>query len=589
MKPAWSAQHCYREDIRLINYGNYDKAPAKRIEGYRACAGYDAITAALKRALQERNERVIVLETYTEVNVQEILEGVKGLNATFINAEECMYSDREYTDYIRQYLTDDRVFGIMNTLNIRDFYWNDMVRVMRERIRETAGTVVVYGVGASVVWEEGLLVYADLARWEIQCRFAKGLSNWKSSNSSAPKLAKFKQGFFVEWRMADRLKRKLLDRIDFLLDTNVPGEPKMVGGDGFRAGLDLFSKEPFRLVPYFAPEVWGGQWMKEICDLDRSAQNYAWAFDGVPEENSIYLQFGDVRIEVPSIDVVFYRPRELLGDRVHARFGDEYPIRFDYLDTMGGQNLSLQVHPLTEYIQSVFGMHYTQDESYYIMDCDENSVVYLGLKEGIDKNEMIAELERAQKGGEPFPAERFVNKWPVKKHDHYLIPGGTVHCSGANTMVLEISATPYIFTFKLWDWGRVGLDGIPRPVHINHGKQNIQWYRTTGWVKENLVNRIETISDENGTLTERTGLHEREFIETRRYTITGSCEMVSEGGVSQCNVVEGRGAVIESMDGSFAPYEVHYAETFIIPASVGRFVIRPLDGEVRILRATVRG
>ena len=146
MKPAWSAQHCYREDIRLINYGNYDKAPAKRIEGYRACAGYDAITAALKRALQERNERVIVLETYTEVNVQEILEGVKGLNATFINAEECMYSDREYTDYIRQYLTDDRVFGIMNTLNIRDFYWNDMVRVMRERIRETAGTVVVYGV-----------------------------------------------------------------------------------------------------------------------------------------------------------------------------------------------------------------------------------------------------------------------------------------------------------------------------------------------------------------------------------------------------------------------------------------------------------
>ncbi len=569
-------------------YGNYDKFPAKRIEGYEAHAGYGAIAEELKRALKERGERVIVLETYPEADVGEILDGLRSLDAALFSAEECMCSDREYNEYIRQYLTDDRVFGIMNTLNVRDFYWFDMVRLMRDRIRETEGTVVVYGVGASLVWEEGLLVYADMARWEIQCRFAKGAPNWKSRNETAPKLAKFKQGFFVEWRMADRLKKQLLDRIDYLLDTNVPDRPKMVTGDGFRAGLEQFSREPFRLVPYFAPEVWGGQWMKEVCDLDRSAKNYAWAFDGVPEENSIFMQFGDVRLEVPSVDVVFYRPRALLGDRVHGRFGDEYPIRFDYLDTMGGQNLSLQVHPLTEYIQNTFGMHYTQDESYYIMDCGENSVVYLGLKEGIDSSDMIAELERAQKGGAPFPAERFVNRWPVHKHDHFLIPAGTVHCSGADTMVLEISATPYIFTFKLWDWGRVGLDGIPRPVHIGHGKPNIQWYRTTGWVKDNLVDRFETLSEEKDALVERTGLHEREFIETRRYTLRAPIELETEGGVNQCNIVEGRGAVIESPDGSFAPYEVHYAETFIIPAAAGRFIIRPLDGEVKVLRATVR-
>ena len=51
---------------------------------------------------------------------------------------------------------------------------------------------------------------------------------------------------------------------------------------------------------------------------------------------------------------------------------------------MGGGNLSLQVHPLTEYIQDTFGMHYTQDESYYLLDAAADAVVYLGLKSGID-------------------------------------------------------------------------------------------------------------------------------------------------------------------------------------------------------------
>ena len=87
----------------------------------------------------------------------------------------------------------------------------------------------------------------------------------------------------------------------------------------------------------------------------------------------------------------------------------------------------------------------------------------------------------------------------------------------------------------------------------------------------------------------RTCLHEREVIETRVYTLTKPCELECEGSVSTCNVVGGKGAVIESTGGSFAPYEVHYAETFIIPASVKKFVLRPLDGETKILRATIRG
>ena len=573
----------------MKGYGNYDKYPELKIDGFSAWQGYEAITAELCRRAKGKKRFVIVLDCYTEVDQSEVIKGLCALNAKWYISDDAMMAKEQYNALIRPFVTDDRVFGVMNTLKLSDILDAEKAEQMRADIAAQTGVICVIGVGASLITEGDVLVYLDLARWEIQCRFSKGLSNWRTDNSDANKLAKFKQGFFVEWRMADRHKRTVMDKVDYLLDTNVPSKPKMVAGEGWRKGLETFATRPFRLVPYFAPEVWGGQWMKEVCDLDRSARNYAWAFDGVPEENSIYMRFGDVRIEVPSIDVVFYRPRLLLGEKVHARFGDEYPIRFDFLDTMGGQNLSLQVHPLTEYIQQTFGMHYTQDESYYILDCDDDAYVYLGLKEGVDKDAMLSDLERAQKGGFIFPAEKYVNKWPAKKHDHFLIPGGTVHCSGKDTMVLEISATPYIFTFKLWDWSRLGLDGLPRPVHINHGRHVIQWYRDTAWVKDNLINRFETLAKRDDYLEEHTGLHEREFIETRRYTIRKTEKMQTNGSVMQANVVDGRGAVIESPTHAFEPFEVHYAETYIIPESVKEYTIRPLDDEVKIVQAYVRG
>jgi mannose-6-phosphate isomerase class I len=344
-------------------------------------------------------------------------------------------------------------------------------------------------------------------------------------------------------------------------------------------------------VPFFDPAPWGGQWMKEFCDLDRNAKNFGWCFDCVPEENSLFLGFGGTRVELPSIDLVFNQPRALLGDKVHARFGDEFPIRFDFLDTICGGNLSFQVHPLTEYIQQTFGMHYTQDESYYMLDVGPGATVYLGLKEGVDREAMLRDLKIAQDGGEHFSAEKYVNKFPARKHDHFLIPAGTVHCSGAESMVLEISATPYIFTFKMWDWGRLGLDGKPRPIHLKHGSANIQWDRTTPWVERNLVNHFEPLGSGPGWREERTGLHEREFIETRRHWFTGPVTHDTQGGVNVLNLVQGEEAIVESPDGAFEPYVVHYAETFIVPAAVGKYTIRPTQNsqaECATMKAYVR-
>lgn len=363
-------------------------------------------------------------------------------------------------------------------------------------------------------------------------------------------------------------------KVDYVLDTNRRNHPKMITGKAMFEGLEKAVNGPFRVVPFFDPGPWGGQWMKDVCDLERTIPNYAWCFDCVPEENSLLLAFGDEKVEIPSIDLIFAYPRQLLGDAVYGRFGDEFPIRFDFLDTIEGGNLSLQVHPLTEYIQQKFGMHYTQDESYYILDAKEGATVYLGLKDNIKPEEMLDELEKSQRTGE-FEVEKYVGIYPAKKHDHFLIPAGTVHCSGRNSMVLEISATPYIFTFKLWDWGRMGLDGRPRPINIAHGANVIQWNRTESWVKEELINKVSVIGEGDSWREEKTGLHEWEFIETRRHWFTDKVLHKNESGVNVLSLIEGRSVIVESPIGQFSPFVVHYAETFIIPAAIKEYTIKP--------------
>lgn len=564
----------------MLRISTYDKFPVVRVSDLASnChVGWPAIVEQIRAKIPSR-EGIVCVECYPECFEREIeRELSEGLHPELtVRAWDCYLTESEIRRLCDRDLGDDPVFGRMNDYLITDFIDSSKQQKAQEKIQRAAGLVLVVGTGASLIasrWD--LLIYADMARREIQMRQRAGsVANLGLDNFDESPALKYKRAYFVDWRAADRLKQKLFEEFDFLLDTNNTKQPKLISGADLARGLRLSASQPFRVVPFFDPGPWGGQWMREVCDLPSGPPNYAWCFDCVPEENSLLLGFGEVSVEVPSLNVVLRHPRALLGDAVHGRFGAEFPIRFDFLDTMEGGNLSFQVHPLTEYIQEHFGMHYTQDESYYLLDVGENASVYLGLKEGIEPREMIADLWKAQKGNYEFPAEKYVNRWPAKKHDHFLIPAGTPHCSGKNSMVLEISATPYIFTFKMWDWGRLGLDGRPRPIHLEHGINNIQWDRTTKWVENNLINRITPVQHGDGWCEERTGLHEREFIETRRHWFTKQVPHHTAGGVNVLNLCDGEEIIVESPDERFSPLVVHYAETFIIPASVGPYTIRP--------------
>lgn len=562
--------------------------------------GYPAIAEAIKQTIKEKglDKLVVAFECYPGVDYQELKSDLFPLLAPeqLLFVDDYSFSAAEVQERIKDCLTEDRVFGVLSHYTIEQFFRPEKIAEAQQALAEVSGITIVYGTGTTVVCQPDILIYADLARWEIQSRYRyENMPNWKSNNADEDALKKFKRGYFFEWRLADRQKKKLFDQVDFLLDTNCTKAPKMVAGDSYRQALQEVARRPFRLVPYFDASVWGGQWMKEHFGLDSKADNFGWAFDGVPEENSILLNFNGTKIEVPAINVVFRHPNELLGEKVHWRFGTEFPIRFDYLDTMEGGNLSLQVHPLVEYAQDKFGIHYTQDESYYILEATERSTVYLGVKTGIDKTELIADLKRAARGEIAFPDEKYVNVFPVKKHDHVSIPAGTIHCGGPDTVVLEISATPYIFTFKLWDWGRTGLDGLPRPVHIDHGEPNILLERDTTFADHQLINRKEddheNLSTQPGVVTEKTGLHGLEFIETHRHWFKQSAEFETHESVNMLNLVEGTTALVESLDQSFQPFPVNYGETFIVPECVKNYRIKNTGDqkkEIAIIQAFVR-
>lgn len=554
---------------------NYDRFPSTKISG-TVIQGWENICSLLEEHLKAYP--ALAVDFYTGVYEEEVINELHRLSpALFIDTRDLMKPESEIKAMTARFMTDDVLFGYVTNITLNDYFDQDKLKKAREEVIATKGKVVVVGSGAAmVVPAEAVLVYADMARWEIQQRFrrhevkALGIDNRKDAVS-----LQYKRGYFNDWRVCDKYKESLFDKVDFWLDTHIATEPKMIDQTTFFKGIEETVHSPFRVVPFFDPAPWGGQWMKEVCDLDPEKENYGWCFDCVPEENSLYFEVNGVRFELPSVDLVLLKTRELLGEPVEARFGKDFPIRFDFLDTVGGGNLSVQVHPTTQFIRENFGMYYTQDESYYLLDAKEGATVYLGLKTGIDKNEMIEDLRKAQKGEIVFNTEKYVNKLPAKKHDHYLIPGGTVHCSGSEALVLEISSTPNLFTFKLWDWQRLGLDGKPRPINVERGKEVIDWKRDTEYVKQHLGNHLTKISEGDGWREERTGLHPNEFIETRRHWFTKPVTHHTNNSVNVLNLIEGEEAIIESPNGAFKPFVVHYAETFIIPANVNEYIISP--------------
>jgi len=462
---------------------------------------------------------------------------------------------------------DDPLFGTRCTLDPRSFFDDSsLMAITRE---QHAGLTIIVGTGASLAGRDGLLVYVDVPKNEIQFRSRTGIFANFGSRMPLPPKPMYKRMYFVDWPVLNRLRARILPAIDLMVDAQRPDEPAFMTGKDFREGLDTMARNVVRVRPWFEPGPWGGQWIKRhVAQIPQDAPNYAWSFELISPENGIVFESGSILFEASFDFLMFHNSAEVLGE-FGSVFGFEFPIRYDFLDTFGGGNLSLQCHPRPGYVHRHFGECFTQDESYYIMDCVPGARVYLGFREGVDPAAFRRELERGEKSAGPVDVEKYVNTVEAHKHDLFLIPNGTIHCSGADNLVLEISATPYIFTFKMHDWDRLDLDGTPRPLNIARACANLYFERQGILVQKELVCRPTLIAGGSDWRLVHLPTHREQFYDVHRFEFATSVEATTEGSCHVMNLVEGEWITLETASGMRQRF--NYAETFIIPAAAGGY------------------
>ncbi|MFF3751726.1 class I mannose-6-phosphate isomerase [Streptomyces sp. NPDC002018] len=449
------------------------------------------------------------------------------------------------------------------------------------------GVLVVYGPGAALV-EHDLLWYADVPKRYAEADVAAGT---RGANLGLPDgKPDFRRLFYVDWPMLDRHRDALAHGLDAWLDMQEPDRPVSIDGEGLRATYAMLARRPVRTRPYFNSTPWGGHWAQRELGFNPDAENTALGYELIAPEAGILIGTGPgAQVEVPFQLMCVLEPESVMGGDVQARFGTSFPIRFDYLDTVGGGNLSVHCHPKEPYMRERFGWPYTQHETYYLTLGGPGAKVFLGLREDADVDVFRKEVQESIAGGVPLDPEDHVLSFPSEQGQLYMIPAGTPHASGAGNLVLEISATPYLYSLRFYDWLRPAADGTPRPLPYEHGFANLENGRRGGSVARDLVQEPRTLRAGAGWREEVIGALDEMFYEVRRCVIDADAEADdhTHDRFHLLNVVEGEGVVVRTEAGD--EHELAYAETLTVPAAVGRYTLRAVGGgPVRVVKALVR-
>ena len=549
-------------------------------EGYATAEFYPLVNYCVQ-LLKKENRNCLA------INVAEYYKDSKTLEKQF---EKNLPTDKEKDPVL---LFGKRVDGGYEIIFDKEKYAKLLTKVEQEKQNDTI--ILLYGFGSAYSKEIRRLidkiVYLDLIPKEAVLRAKSGRSVNLGDQYARPFKEMMRRNYYVDFELALNLRSYLLENrlIDYYVDTTK--EYKLLPKDAFFAICDEMSKMPFRPKPVYIEGVWGGQYIKSLRRIPDTMKNVAWSFDFIPMEVSVAIEIGDEVIDIPFYTFLRSVGKQIMGEKCEEKFQGYFPIRFNYDDTFHSSgNMSIQVHSGAEYNIENYNEFGRQDESYYVVVAGHGAKTYLGFQNDIDPQEFIAEAKHSEKEHTLIDYQKYIYAVESKPGVQVMIPAGTIHASGRDQVILEIgSLTIGSYTYKMYDYLRLDLDGIPRPIHTYHGTNVLRTERNAEWVRNNVARESYVLREGEGWKEKILGEHELLYFSLRHLEFEKEIEDDTNGKFQVLSLVDGQSVIIESIDHPEFSYVQNYLDIVVVPASVGRYRIRNLaDCPVIVHKTTLK-
>ena len=209
----------------------------------------------------------------------------------------------------------------------------------------------------------------------------------------------------------------------------------------------------YQLIPACKDYLWGGQRLKTDFGIQSGLNplSEAWVLSCHPDGPSVLADGPDRGMTLRAwLDRA---GKEALGTACEAF--EDFPMLIKLIDAK--KDLSIQVHPSDAYALEHEGQ-YGKTEMWVVLDAEPGASLYYGFDREVSLEEFSSRVSDGT-------LTEVLRKVPVKPGDVFFIPSGTLHAIGAGLVIAEIQQNSNV-TYRVFDYGRLGADGKPRPLHV---------------------------------------------------------------------------------------------------------------------------